>query len=200
MSYGKKDIVNVDGKKLMVRDTVLTLSNLISLSRILIVVPVVYLHQKNDLQINNLIISLIIYGVVSDYLDGLIARLTNTISEFGKIADPIADKISAGLLFIYTVYLGWVPLWFMVLFATRDTLIITGSSLIRRKFGKVAMAIMSGKISVNILSLYWISVFFFPEWIEVQFWLMWASVAIMTYSFFDYMHRFRLIMKGAEFN
>ena len=200
MSYGKKDIVNVDGKKLMVRDTVLTLSNLISLSRILIVVPVVYLHQKNDLQINNLIISLIIYGVVSDYLDGLIARLTNTISEFGKIADPIADKISAGLLFIYTVYLGWVPLWFMVLFATRDTLIITGSSLIRRKFGKVAMAIMSGKISVNILSLYWISVFFFPEWIEVQFWLMWESVAIMTYSFFDYMHRFRLIMKGAEFN
>jgi CDP-diacylglycerol--glycerol-3-phosphate 3-phosphatidyltransferase len=200
MFAGDKNIENVDGKKLIVKDTVFTWSNLISLSRILVVFPIIYLHQKNNLQITTPIMILIVYGVVSDYLDGLIARLTNSISELGKMMDPIADKTAAGLLFIYTVWLEWVPLWFLVFFVVRDLLIIAGSTLIRQKYGKVAMAIMSGKITVNVQALYWISVFFFPDYAEVQFWLLWASVAMMTYSFLDYFNRFRIIMKGAEFN
>ncbi len=200
MFVGDKNIENVDGKKLIVKDTVFTWSNLISVSRILVVFPIIYLHQNNSLQINTPIMILIVYGVISDYLDGLIARLTNSISEFGKMMDPIADKTAAGLLFIYTVWLGWVPLWFLVFFVLRDLLIIAGSTLIRQKYGKVAMAIMSGKITVNVQALYWISVFFFPERTQVHFWLLWASVAMMSYSFLDYFNRFRVIMRGAQFN
>lgn len=191
---------NINGKKLNVRQDVITWSNFISLTRVFVAVPVIYIHQKNGQQINTAIILLICYGVLSDYLDGLVARLTDTISEFGKALDPIADKITAAILFIYTVYLGWVPLWFLVFSLSRDALIMIGSAAIKKKYGKVAMAGLSGKISVNLMAFYWVSVFFFPEQTQAQNYLLWASVFMMTVSFFDYLHRFRLIMKGAEFN
>ncbi|MEQ9264825.1 MAG: CDP-alcohol phosphatidyltransferase family protein [Balneolaceae bacterium] len=191
---------NIDGKTVEVTGKVFTFSNVISFSRVLIAFPVVYLHYQNGLAVNNTIIALIAYGVISDYLDGLVARKTNTISEIGKMIDPISDKLSAGALFIYTVWIGWVPLWFLVIFIARDFCIMLGSAFIKLKYGKVAMSTMTGKISVNVIALYWIVVFFFREETEIQFYLLIASTAIMVISFFDYFYRYKTIMKGAEFN
>ncbi|HET8865665.1 MAG TPA: CDP-alcohol phosphatidyltransferase family protein [Gracilimonas sp.] len=191
---------NIDGKKVKVTGRVFTWSNTISFSRILVAFPVVYLHYQNDFQFNTTILAFIIYGAFSDYLDGYIARKTNTISELGKMIDPIADKLCALVLFIYTVWIGWIPLWFLVLAIVRDVLIMMGSYYIKKKYDKVAMAIMSGKISVNVLALYWISVFFFPESQNTHLFLMACSVTLMVISWIDYFNRYRLIMRGAEFN
>ena len=149
---------------------------------------------------NTEVIVLIVYAVISDYLDGLVARRTNSISEIGKMIDPISDKLCAGALFIYTVWLGWVPIWFLVFFVIRDVLILTGSSFIKVRYGKVAMSTMSGKISVNVISAYWISVFFFREAEMIHEIFLWMSVAIMVISFLDYFNRYRKIMSGAQFN
>lgn len=191
---------NIDGHKVKVTGRVFTWSNTISFSRILVAFPVVYLHYQNDFQFNATILALIIYGVFSDYLDGYIARKTNTISELGKMIDPVADKLCALVLFIYTVWIGWIPLWFLILAVVRDVLIMMGSYYIKKKYDKVAMAIMSGKISVNVLALYWISVFFFPESQNTHLFLMACSVTLMVISWIDYFNRYRLIMRGAEFN
>lgn len=193
-------IKNIDGKKVKVTGRVMTWSNMISFSRILVAFPIVYLHYINDYQVNATIGILIFYGVISDYLDGYIARKTNTISEIGKIIDPIADKLCALVLFIYTVWIGWIPLWFLLLAMFRDISIMLGSYFIKSKYDKVAMAIMSGKISVNILALYWISVFFFQEATNVHMFLMACSVTLMVISWIDYFNRYRLIMRGAKFN
>jgi CDP-diacylglycerol--glycerol-3-phosphate 3-phosphatidyltransferase len=179
---------------------VFTISNLISFSRILLVLPVIFLHYTNDYTYDIYIIALIAYGVISDYLDGFVARKTNTISEVGKMIDPISDKIAAGLLFIYTAIIGWIPLWFLWLFIIRDVLILLGSSFIKVRYGKVAMSTLSGKISVNVISIYWISVFFFREALMVHAVLLWTSVIIMSFSFIMYLLRYRNIMKGAKFN
>ena len=101
---------NIDGKIVQVSGRVFTLSNLISFSRFLVAAPVIYLHMQNEYEYNNTIVALILYAGISDYLDGLVARKTNTISEVGKMIDPISDKLCAAALFIYTVWLGWVPL------------------------------------------------------------------------------------------
>lgn len=143
---------------------------------------------------------LISYAAISDYLDGFVARRTNTISEVGKMIDPISDKLCAGALFIYTVWLGWVPVWFLVFFVIRDILILTGSSFIKVRYGKVAMSTMSGKISVNVISVYWIAVFFFREAEMIHQVFLWMSVVIMIISFLDYFNRYRRIMGGAQFN
>lgn len=195
-----RETVNIDGKKLVVKDHIFTWSNFISLSRVLVVFPLIYIHIQNDYEINNAIILLIAYGVLSDYLDGLVARWRNEISELGKVLDPIADKLMAFFLFLYTVMLGWIPVWYFAMGVSRDLLIMTGSGYIKRKRGKVAMSIMSGKISVNIMAYYWISVFFFRDATTIHYWLMVASAAIMVYSFVDYVIRYRKILNGADFN
>ena len=191
---------NIDGKRVEVTGRVFTWSNTISFTRILVAFPVVYLHYLNDFQVNTTIMILIVYGVISDYLDGFIARKTNTISELGKMIDPVADKLCALVLFVYTVWIGWIPLWFLVFAIIRDSMIMLGSYYIKKKYDKVAMAIMSGKISVNVLALYWMAVFFFPEAESAHMFLMACSVTLMVISWIDYFNRYRLIMSGAEFN
>lgn len=194
------DQKNIDGKTVQVSGRVFTLSNLISFSRFLVAIPIIYLHIQNDYQYDTTIIVLIFYAGISDYLDGLVARKTNTVSEVGKMIDPISDKLCAAALFIYTVWLGWVPLWFLVLNVFRDSFIMIGSSFIKIKYGKVAMSILSGKIAVNVLALYWLAIFFFRDAEQVHNWLLYICTFIMIYSFFDYFNRYRKIMRGAKFN
>lgn len=192
---------NIDGKKVLVTNDIFTWSNLISFSRVLVVLPIVYLHIQNNYEANSAIVALIIYGGISDYFDGLVARLRNERTELGKMLDPVADKLMAFFLFMYTVfYLHWIPVWYFIIGVTRDLLIMWGSARIKKKRGKVAMSIMSGKISVNAMAFYWISVFFFRDAEQVHFYLMILSVILMIYSFIGYTIRYRKIMAGAEFN
>ena len=191
---------NIDQQDVDVKKDLFTWSNFISFTRILIAVPVVYLHYTNGQQITWVITALVLYGIISDYLDGFVARLTNQVSEWGKILDPVADKICAFILFLYAVYIDIIPLWFFMIEIARDAVIMGGSLYIQQLRGKVAMAVMSGKISVNVLGLYWLSVFFYPDTIAAHQMLMGASLALMFFSFIDYLHRFNLIRQGVEFN
>ncbi|PKD42629.1 CDP-alcohol phosphatidyltransferase family protein [Rhodohalobacter barkolensis] len=195
-----RETANIDGKKVLVRDDIYTWSNLISFSRVLVVFPIIYLHMHNDYQVNSFIWGLILYGAFSDYLDGLVARWRNEISELGKSLDPIADKLAAFFLFIYTVWLGWIPLWYFVLGVMRDTLIMAGSAHIKKERGKVAMSIMSGKVTVNFMAFYWISVFFFPGAENVHIFFMVSSAVMMIVSFVEYKQRYHKIINGADFN
>jgi CDP-diacylglycerol--glycerol-3-phosphate 3-phosphatidyltransferase len=196
-----REAANIDGKKVLVRDDIYTWSNLISLSRILVVFPIIYMHLQNDMQVNYWILALIIYGFISDYLDGVVARWRNEISELGKVLDPIADKIMAFFLFLYTVAIGWIPVWYFILGVVRDLLIMAGSAHIKKKRGKVAMSIMSGKVSVNIMALYWVVVFFFREAETAHTFLMVVSAVMMVVSFIEYKRRYyKIIREGADFN
>lgn len=191
---------NIDGKSIKVTGKVFTFSNFISFTRFLVAFPIVYLHYQNDMSYNWIIVLLVLYGAFSDYLDGLVARKTNTVSEVGKVIDPVSDKLCAVILFIYTVWIGWVPLWFLIANIIRDLLILLGSTFIKLQYGKVAMSTMSGKIAVNVLALYWISVFFFREATAVHTFLLVASTIAMVISLIDYFNRYRQIMVGAKFN
>jgi len=192
--------MKIDGETISVKDDLITWSNLISFSRILVIIPIIYFHIRNDYQINFTVTALIFYAIISDYLDGLVARKMNQVTELGKILDPVADKLIAFFLFGYIVLLGWIPLWFFVVGVIRDLLIMAGSLYIRKVRGKVAMAVMSGKISVNVLALYGFSVFFFPEADPLHNFFMIASLVMMILSFIHYCYRYIQILNGADFN
>jgi hypothetical protein len=64
----------------------------------------------------------------------------------------------------------------------------------------VAMSVLSGKITVNVLAVYWIVVMYFPNagwWITF---LMGLSLIMMVYSTSEYVWRYLQIRKGARFN
>ena len=69
----------------------------------------VYRHYINGYSVDAIIILLIGYGIISDYLDGFVARKTNTISEIGKMIDPILIRLQRDYyLFIPLLLVGFL--------------------------------------------------------------------------------------------
>ena len=62
------------------------------------------------------------FGVasVTDLLDGKIARSRGLVTDFGKIADPIADKALTGAALATMSYLGWLPWWVTCVILVRE--------------------------------------------------------------------------------
>lgn len=59
-------------------------------------------------------------AAITDLLDGYIARKRGQVSEFGKLVDPIADKIIVAAAFIMLVHLGRAPAWIVALIISRE--------------------------------------------------------------------------------
>jgi len=75
-------------------DKIFTISNILSLSRIVIVIPIIYFLDlgNSNPRYNLTAFALMIIGALTDTFDGQLARKMNQITNFGKVIDPIADK------------------------------------------------------------------------------------------------------------
>jgi len=134
-----------------VRGPILNIPNLISLTRIPLAFAACLLLVRNSL-IPLLVV--IFSGVVSDFLDGRIARKTDSVSEWGKILDPLADKIAIGAFIITLSFLKAVPLWFVILFLSRDLLIAAGGIYVTKRLGSPPSSNIWGKLSSLVTSVY----------------------------------------------
>ncbi|MBW1605797.1 CDP-diacylglycerol--glycerol-3-phosphate 3-phosphatidyltransferase [Lactobacillus sp. Sy-1] len=83
---------------------------------------------------------------ITDFLDGQIARRGHLVTNFGKFADPLADKMLVMTAFIILVSYGKVPAWVAAIIVCRE-LAVTGLRLIVvENDGKVIAAAWPGKI------------------------------------------------------
>ena len=130
---------------------VFNIPNLISLSRIpLAFIACVFLVQREIIPV----VIVILIGVFSDVIDGSIARKTNSTSDWGKIFDPLADKIAIGAFIITLAFLGGVPLWFVIVFLARDAIIAAGGIYVAKKLGAPPSANRWGKYTSLAMSVY----------------------------------------------
>jgi CDP-diacylglycerol--glycerol-3-phosphate 3-phosphatidyltransferase len=135
---------------------IIKLPNLISLFRLLLLIPCTILFQnisKNDSNRYYLLI-LCLTAFISDLLDGFIARKTNQVSEFGKIIDPLADKILVGIIILNLFLIHQIPAYYLVIILLRDVLILLGGIFVTNKLGKVLPSNMLGKITVLSIGLF----------------------------------------------
>ena len=84
------------------------LPNFLTLLRIFLLPLLIYLIIDSNSSFNLAILILFIVIALSDYFDGVIARKTNSTSEFGKMLDPIADKIIVAAALILLVMNGTI--------------------------------------------------------------------------------------------
>lgn len=98
---------------------------------------------------------LIISGlaILSDYLDGYFARGREEITDFGKILDPLADKIFFGTAAIIMIIQGLIPPYLAAIIVIRDILIFLGGMYIKSKTGLVMSSNKIGKLAVNVAAL-----------------------------------------------
>lgn len=73
--------------------------------------------------------ALVVFAIAcaTDALDGMIARLTNTMTEFGAFLDPIADKLLIVSAFVTLVLMGMLPIWLVIVVVSRDIILVLGS-------------------------------------------------------------------------
>ncbi|OQX88279.1 MAG: CDP-diacylglycerol--glycerol-3-phosphate 3-phosphatidyltransferase [Candidatus Omnitrophica bacterium 4484_70.2] len=122
----------------------MNLANQLTILRILLAFLCSALIIKNTLF--SLILSFLIFILASftDYIDGLIARKNNLVSDLGKILDPIADKILVILVFLAFLELGVIHTWMVGIIILRE-FIITGVRIFALSKGVVLEAKKFGK-------------------------------------------------------
>ncbi|HAL30516.1 MAG TPA: CDP-alcohol phosphatidyltransferase [Coriobacteriia bacterium] len=116
-----------------VHHTVYSVANFITVLR-LVLVPFFFTALVDAPNQRGRLVAFAIYAVAAstDWVDGQIARRTNTVTQFGKIVDPLVDRLllASGVVGLYLIDV--LPLWIPVLLVGRDVYLLYGAYLLER--------------------------------------------------------------------
>ena len=143
----------------------MNLPNKLTLSRLLavVVITLLYFVFGNVTWNVFVIFSLFVLASITDYFDGKIARKNNMVTGFGKLADPLADKMLVITVLIILIDMGIIPyLWMLIIVVFRE-LMVSGVRLVvlEANSGSEVSADILGKaktmtqmVSISLLLLY----------------------------------------------
>jgi len=147
-------------------------------------------------------------AALTDWLDGYLARRWGQITSFGKLMDPLADKVLTAAAFVLLVGEGLVPGWVVVIILARE-FGVTGMRLVAAGEGRVLAAENLGKwktVVQMVAILYLLLTFALVEsgwewakqvgvWVVGQV-LMWAAVILTAWSGGSYFLKNREVFRG----
>ena len=90
-------------------------------------------------------LAIFIIASLTDLLDGKIARARNLVTDFGKFADPLADKMLVTAAMLWFVETGRMPAWALLIVICRE-FAVSGLRMLAADKGKVIAAGWSGKV------------------------------------------------------
>lgn len=138
------------------------------------------------------IITTVIFALASltDMLDGQIARKHNMVTNFGKLMDPLADKVLTAAAMICLVELGDLAAWIAVVIIFREYL-ITGLRSVAANENIVVAANIWGKVKTVCQMIALMLLMLKPQivalcGIDIGLWVMYVAVALTIYSGLDY--------------
>ncbi|HOM32324.1 MAG TPA: CDP-alcohol phosphatidyltransferase family protein [Bacilli bacterium] len=128
---------------------VFTIPNILSFFRLLLIPLIVFLYVGKELYGWTLVV--LIISLVTDIIDGLVARKLNMVTDFGKFIDPVADKLTqlAVLFCLVTRFpLMWIPISIMLL---KEILQFALRFVVFRYTGEVHSAEWHGKVATFLI-------------------------------------------------
>ena len=159
-------------------------SNLLSITRIFLAVPVYYFLSLETKTGNYLAVVTMLLAAATDNFDGRLARKLHQQSDLGRILDPVADKISMAIIAIMLVKTRNLPLWFLIFVVSRDLLILMVGLLISMRTKIVVESNKIGKITVCALGL--VLVVYTLQINSAKAFFLWSSVALLIASSLSY--------------
>ncbi|MCH2176303.1 MAG: CDP-diacylglycerol--glycerol-3-phosphate 3-phosphatidyltransferase [Lentisphaeria bacterium] len=178
----------------------MNLPNKITVSRIFGTLLFVILASYPETWSNHLLVWRIGYVVgflsaVSDWFDGYYARKLNMVTDFGKLMDPLADKVFTIACFVIFSAKGYIPAWITVAIAARE-FTVTGLRTLAASKGEVIEAKNIGKVKTTLQMLVLaLGGCFWVEWLPTEgpiYQYIWPGVlysiaALTIYSGWEYM-------------
>jgi len=146
-------------------------SNMLSLSRLALVGPTIYYLVRDE---PRKALGAITFSMLTDVIDGPLARRRGEVSELGKLIDPLADKLTLDAVAVVLSLKRDFPWWVTYLLLARDAAIIAGATLIFRRTTYVTPSILSGKLTTALLTLALLL-----HIVDAQPWGRWAIYALL---------------------
>ncbi|MEF9988477.1 MAG: CDP-diacylglycerol--glycerol-3-phosphate 3-phosphatidyltransferase [Christensenella sp.] len=172
--------------------------NILTILRMLLI-PCFIVFYFTGLPYWNIIAAIIfIVAAFTDWLDGHLARKHNQVSDFGKLWDPIADKLLVLAALLLLMDMGKVGFIAVLIIEARE-LIIGGIRSVAASKGVVIAADMSGKLK-TVVQFVAIVLLLLNDWpftfvsISIGSVLIWVSVALSIYSCIAYFVKNRKVL------
>ena len=126
---------------------------------------------------------------ITDQVDGFLARRWHVESSFGKIADPLADRLMIDTAVILLVYAGRLP-WPALLIPLRDVVVLLGTPLVLGR-GYEFKVNMLGRIATWLLFASLAFVMVTHEGTQWPLWIFWTGLVLAILSFGEYVLKAR---------
>ncbi|CAN5394343.1 CDP-diacylglycerol--glycerol-3-phosphate 3-phosphatidyltransferase [soil metagenome] len=156
------------------------IANIVTVIRILMAPVFIWLLLADDGDFGSLryiAAILFVVAIVTDTVDGMLARGLNLVTDFGKIVDPIADKVLTGGALVALSIMGELWWWVTIVILVREFGITIFRFIVIRR--SVIPAVASGKLK-TVLQAVAISLFLFPFWTFLGQWELWVAWVFMA--------------------
>jgi len=139
-------------------------------------------------------------AAITDFLDGFFARQKGLVSNFGKVMDPIADKVLVSTSFIMLTALGWIPAWMVCIIIGRE-IAVTGLRSIIAQEGKDLSASSLGKYKTGFQIAAIIPLMIHFQYFTIDFnaigtIFLWGALILTVWSGANYFIKFRSLFQA----
>lgn len=182
-------------RRVFQKDQILTIPNLLSLIRLLLIPLIVWLYC--DAKRYHAVVLVVALSALTDIADGFIARRFHMVSDFGKILDPIADKLTQIALILCLISRYRLLIALLVEFALRELImLILGYVTIKEK-DSVNSSKWHGKLSTVLLYCVMTALILFPEisYRSANTMII-ACGVIMALSFIQYVRFYKKLLSS----
>jgi len=167
---------------------IFNVSNSLSFIRLLLVIPAWFAFNDFTQFARYSVAAIGVIATITDILDGYLARKLNQITEFGKVIDPLADKVLIVFVVLNLFLLGEIPDHYFYMIVSRDALILMGGLIVAKKIGKVLPSDYIGKATVLAIAFFLLMILLNVDSQSLPYLILYyLSIVLIFSSFANYL-------------
>ncbi len=174
-------------------ERIFTIPNILSIFRILLIPLYVYIYLTADSNTDYYIATgVMAFSMVTDYVDGIIARKFNMITALGKIIDPVADKLTQLAVFVCLCTKFSILYWVLALFVLKEGYQLIMGIILVKNNKMLSGALFVGKLCTTVLFCSMVLLMLFPNMNEYLVTaIAIACMLVLFISFYFYHSTYR---------